>query len=268
LVLPRPDLIFQNGIGGFTKDGREYVIATSKGNPTPAPWVNVLANNLFGTVISENGMAYTWAENSHEYRLTPWYNDPVTDSSGETMYLRDEETGHFWSPTPLTSSESEIYLSRHGFGYSVFEHNEGGMVTELWVYVALDASVKFSVLKIRNETGRSCKLSATSYVEWVLGDMRNKTSMHINTSADLNGSVIYAANPYNTDYARRVAFLQTDDTSCSITCDRTEFIGRNGTLKKPAAMLHSRLSGRKGVAFDPCAAIQSILSWLRGWDVK
>ena len=256
LVLPRPDLIFQNGIGGFTKDGREYVITTSKGNPTPAPWVNVLANNGFGTVISENGMAYTWAENSHEYRLTPWYNDPVTDSSGETMYLRDEETGHFWSPTPLTSSESEIYLSRHGFGYSVFEHNEGGIVTELWVYVALDASVKFSVLKIRNETERSCKLSATSYVEWVLGDMRNKTSMHVNTSADLNGSVIYAANPYNTDYARRVAFLQTDDTSCSITCDRTEFIGRNGTLKKPAAMLHSRLSGRKGVAYDPCAAIQ------------
>jgi len=132
MVLPRPDLIFQNGIGGFTTDGKEYVITTSKDKPTPAPWVNVLANNGFGTVISENGMAYTWAENSHEYRLTPWYNDPVTDSSGETMYLRDEETGHFWSPTPLTSSESEIYLSRHGFGYSVFEHNEGGIITELW----------------------------------------------------------------------------------------------------------------------------------------
>jgi cellobiose phosphorylase len=124
------------------------------------------------------------------------------------------------------------------------------------VYVALDASVKFSVLKIRNETGRPCKLSATSFVEWVLGDMRHKTAMHINTSADLNGNVIFAANPYNSEFARRVAFLQTDDTSCSITCDRTEFIGRNGTLKKPAAMFHSRLSGRKGVAFDPCAAIQ------------
>ena len=105
-------------------------------------------------------MAYTWAENSHEYRLTPWNNDPVTDSSGETMYIRDEETGHFWSPTPLTDSESKLYLSRHGFGYSVFEHNEGGIVTELWVYVAIDASVKFSVLKVRNESGRSCKLSA------------------------------------------------------------------------------------------------------------
>jgi cellobiose phosphorylase len=255
-VLARKDLIFYNSIGGFTPDGREYVITTSKDRITPAPWVNVLANQGFGTVISENGMAYTWAENSHEYRLTPWYNDPVTDSSGETMYIRDEETGHFWSPTPLTDSESKLYLCRHGFGYSVFEHNEGGIVTELWIYVAIDASVKFSVLKVRNESERSCKLSATSYVEWVLGDLRNKSAMHVNTSADLNSSVIYAVNPYNPELANRVAFLQTDDTSCSITCDRTEFIGRNGTLKNPAVMSRSRLSGKNGVALDPCAAIQ------------
>ena len=157
------------------------------------------------------GLAYTWAENSHEYRLTPWNNDPVTDSSGEAMYIRDEETGHFWSPTPLTDSESKLYLSRHGFGYSVFEHNEGGIVTELWVYVAIDAPVKFSVLKVRNESGRSCKLSAISYVEWVLGDLRHKSAMHVNTSVDLNSSVIYAVNPYNPEFADRVAFLQTDD---------------------------------------------------------
>lgn len=256
LVLPRPDLIFQNGIGGFTPDGKEYVITTTKDKPTPAPWANILANSGFGTVISENGMAYTWAENSHEYRLTPWHNDPVTDSSGETMYIRDEESGHFWSPTPLTESESNIYICRHGFGYSVFEHNEGGIITELWVYVAIDASIKFSVLKIRNETGRPYKLSATSYVEWVLGDLRHKSAMHVNTSSDLHDNTIYAINPYNPDFGRRVSFLQTDDTSCSITCDRTEFIGRNGTLRNPAAMVHTRLSGRKGEGLDPCAAIQ------------
>ena len=236
-VLPRQDLIFYNGIGGFTPDGREYVITTSKDRLTPAPWVNVLANQGFGTVISENGLAYTWAENSHEYRLTPWNNDPVTDSSGEAMYIRDEETGHFWSPTPLTDSESKLYLSRHGFGYSVFEHNEGGIVTELWVYVAIDAPVKFSVLKVRNESGRSCKLSAISYVEWVLGDLRHKSAMHVNTSVDLNSSVIYAVNPYNPEFADRVAFLQTDDPTHSLTCDRTEFLGRNGTLKNPAALI-------------------------------
>jgi cellobiose phosphorylase len=255
-VLPRQDLIFYNGIGGFTADGREYVITTSKDRITPAPWVNVLANQSFGTVISENGMAYTWAENAHEYRLTPWYNDPVTDSGGEAMYIRDEETGHFWSPAPLTDSESKLYLTRHGFGYSVFEHNEGGIITELWVYVAADAPIKFSVLKVRNVSGRSCKLSAISYVEWVLGDLRDKTAMHVNTSFDLNGKVIYAANPYNKDFTNRVSFLQTDDSANSFTCDRKEFLGRNGSLKNPAALKRSKLSGKKGVALDPCAAIQ------------
>ncbi|OFY07564.1 MAG: cyclic beta 1-2 glucan synthetase [Bacteroidetes bacterium GWE2_41_25] len=255
-ILPRLDLKFYNGIGGFTTDGREYVITTSKDRKTPAPWVNVLANQRFGTVISENGMAYTWAENSHEYRITPWHNDPLTDVSGEAMYIRDEETGHFWSPTHLTESESKLYLCRHGFGYSVFEHNEGGIITELWVYVATDASVKFSVLKVRNKSGRTCKLSAISYVELVLGDMRNKTAMHVNTSVDFNRSVVYATNPYNREFAGRVTFLQTDDNSISATCDRIEFIGRNGTLKRPAAMLRSRLSGKNGVSLDPCAAIQ------------
>ncbi|MBN1600971.1 MAG: hypothetical protein JW915_05135 [Chitinispirillaceae bacterium] len=254
--LSRHDLIFFNGVGGFTPDGREYVMTTSKIKVTPAPWVNILANPEFGTVISENGLSYTWAENSHEYRLTPWNNDPVTDSSGEALYLRDEETGHFWSPAPLTDSESTIYLTRHGFGYSVFEHNEGGIVTELWVYVALDASIKFSLLKVKNKSGRPCKLSAINYVEWVLGDLRHKTAMHVNTSFGFNDNVIYAANPYNSEFTSRVAFLQVDDPILSFTCDRTEFLGRNGTLKNPAAMNRSRLSGKKGIALDPCAAIQ------------
>lgn len=262
--LSRRDRIFFNGVGGFTPDGREYIITISKDSVTPAPWVNILANPNFGTVISENGLAYTWAENSHEYRLTPWNNDPVTDSSGEALYLRDEETGHFWSPSPLTDSESKLYLTRHGFGYSVFEHNEGGIVTELWVYVALDASVKFSVLKVKNESGRSCKLSATNYVEWVLGDLRHKTAMHITTSFNLNNNAIYAANPYNSEFSNQVAFLQIDNPIHSFTCDRTEFLGRNGTLKNPAAMNRSRLSGKKGIALDPCAAIQVLFDLTPG----
>jgi cellobiose phosphorylase len=263
---PGRDLAFFNGTGGFTPDGREYLIVTAGNKATPAPWVNVLANPQFGTVISENGRAYTWAVNSHEYRLTPWNNDPVTDLNGEALYLRDEETGHFWSPAPLTDSGSKNYLTRHGFGYSVFEHDEGGIKTELWVYVALDAAVKFTVLKVRNESGRNCKLSATSFAEWVLGDMKHKTIMHVNTKADLIGSSLFATNPYNSEFADRVAFLQTDDPIQSCTCDRTEFLGRNGTLKKPAALFRTKLSGKKGAGLDPCAAIQVVFDLSAGQD--
>ncbi|HWQ95366.1 MAG TPA: glucoamylase family protein, partial [Gammaproteobacteria bacterium] len=252
----RRDLILFNGLGGFTPDGREYVITIAPGRVTPAPWVNVLANPHFGTVISENGLAYTWSENAHEFRLTPWHNDPVSDSSGEAFYLRDEESGDFWSPTPLPSRGEGSYVSRHGFGYSVFEHNEGGIRSELWVYVALDAAVKFSVLKVHNESGRPRRLSATGYVEWVLGDLRPKSAMHVITEVDPNSGALYARNPYNMEFADRVAFFDVDDAARTLSGDRTEFIGRNGTLKNPAVMARSRLSGKVGAALDPCAAIQ------------
>ena len=254
--LPRHDLTFYNGLGGFTPDGREYVITTAHGQLTPAPWVNVLANPHFGTVISESGLAYTWSENAHEFRLTPWGNDPVSDSRGEAFYLRDEERGHFWSPTPLPCRGTTPYVTRHGFGYSVFEHTERGIRSELWVYVALDAAIKFTVLKVRNESGRSRRLSATGYAEWVLGDLRPKSTMHVITEIDPNSGALFARNPYNTEFRDRTAFFDVDDTTRTVSGDRTEFLGRNGTLRAPAAMTRTRLSGKVGAALDPCAAIQ------------
>lgn len=255
-VPPRRELILGNGIGGFTPDGREYVITTTPTQTTPAPWVNVLANPQFGSVISESGQAYTWGENAHEFRLTPWHNDPVSDPSGEVFYLRDEESGRFWSPTPLPRRGASPYVSRHGFGYSVFEHSEGGIHSELWVYVAQDAAVKFSVLKVRNTSGRPRRLSATGYVEWVLGDLRPKSAMHITTEVDPYSGALYARNPYNTEFPDRVAFFDVDDANRSVTCDRAEFIGRNGSLENPAAMSRTHLSGKAGCGLDPCAAIQ------------
>jgi cellobiose phosphorylase len=254
--LPRNDLIFFNGLGGFTPDGREYITTTSRKQMTPAPWVNVLANPDFGTIVSESGPTYTWSENAHEFRLTPWNNDPVTDSSGEAFYIRDEETGRFWSPTPLPCRGIGPYVCRHGFGYSVFEHTEGGIRTELWIYVAVDASVKFSVLKVWNESGRPRRLSVTGYVELVLGDLRSRTSMHIITEVNLASAALFSKNPYNSEFTERIVFFQTDNTIRTLTCDRTEFLGRNGTLRNPAAMNHSNLSGKTGAALDACAAIQ------------
>ncbi len=254
--LPRLDLTFFNGLGGFTPDGREYVITTAHDQVTPAPWVNVLANPVFGTVISESGGAYTWSENAHEFRLTPWGNDSVNDSAGEAFYLRDEERGHFWSPTPLPCRGSTPYTTRHGFGYSVFEHVERGIRSELWVYVALDAPIKFSVLKVRNDSDRPRRLSATGYAELVLGDLRQKTAMHVSTEIDPKTGALFGRNPYHTEFADRTAFFDVDDTSRSISGDRTEFLGRNGTLRAPVAMMRTHLSGKVGAGLDPCAAIQ------------
>ena len=260
------DLIFFNGLGGFTPDGREYVINTGQGRETPVPWVNVLANPSFGTVVSESGLAYTWGENAHEMRLTPWNNDPVSDSAGETFYIRDEDSGHFWGPTLLPCHVAAHCVSRHGFGYSVFENSEAGISSEMWVYVALDAPVKFTVLKIRNNSGRSRRLSATAYVEWVLGDLRPKSTMHVITEVDPGSGALFARNPYNTEFGGRVAFFDVDDSNRTVSGDRTEFIGRNGTLRSPAAMARSRLSGKVGAALDPCAAIQVPFELVNGQE--
>jgi cyclic beta-1,2-glucan synthetase len=266
--LPRHDLTFYNGLGGFTPDGREYVITTALGQMTPAPWVNVLANPQFGTVISESGPVYTWGENAHEFRLTPWRNDAVNDSSGEAFYIRDEERGHFWSPTPLPCPGATPYATRHGFGYSVFEHTERGIRSELWVYVAVDAAIKFSVLRVRNELGRSRRLSATGYAEWVLGDLRTKSSMHVITETDPNSGALFARNAFNTDFPDRTAFFDVDDTTRTVSGDRTEFLGRNGTLGAPAAMTRTHLSNRVGAALDPCAAIQVSFDLDAGQEVE
>ncbi len=180
----------------------------------------------------------------------------MSDAGGEAFYLRDEETGHFWSPAPLPARGANAYVSRHGFGYSVFEYTEGGIVSELWVYVALDAAVKFSVLKVRNASGRPRRLSATGYVEWVLGDLRPKSTMHVTTEVDADSGALFARNPYNTEFADRIAFFDADGDNRTISCDRAEFIGRNGSLANPAAMARVRLSGKTGAALDPCAAIQ------------
>ena len=253
---PARELILFNGLGGFTPDGTEYVITTRAGQTTPAPWANVLANPEFGTVVSECGLAYTWSENAHEFRLTPWHNDAVSDASGEAIYLRDEASGHCWSPGALPCCGTGAYVTRHGFGYSVFEHVEDGIASELWVYVAIDAPVKFSVLKVRNASGRPRRLSATGYVEWVLGDLRARTAMHVITEIDAKSGALLARNSYNTEFPERVAFLDVDDSVRSVSGDRTEFLGRNGALGNPAAMERARLSGRVGPALDPCGAMQ------------
>ncbi|HEY0841878.1 MAG TPA: glucoamylase family protein [Methylotenera sp.] len=256
-LLPAPALKFNNGVGGFTADGREYVITLASGESTPAPWVNVIASPHIGTVISESGSAYTWVDNAHEFRLTTWHNDPVSDPCAEAFYIRDEETGAFWSPTPLPAGGKNSYICRHGFGYSVFEHIEFGISSALHTYVAMDAPVKFVVIKLKNYTNKPRKISLTGYWELVLGEWRHANLMHIVTEVDRHSGALFARNAYGRECGKRVFFAKVSGNNPSISGSRTAFIGRNGTLKNPAAMYRKRLSGITGASFDPCAVLQT-----------
>lgn len=253
-------LILSNPLGAFSANGQEYVIQLGPNQRTPAPWVNVIANPDFGCVISESGGSYTWSINAHENRLTPWHNDPVSDPSGEALYLRDEESGHVWSATPLPVRRDAAYLVRHGFGYSVFESEQDGIRTQLWIYVALDASIKFSVLKVSNLSARARNLSVTGYVEWVLGDLPAKTAMHVTTEIAAASGALLAHNVFHRELSEQVAFFDVHDPTRTLSGDRQEFIGRNGSPAQPAALQRTHLSGTVGAGLDPCAALQIKLS--------
>jgi cyclic beta-1,2-glucan synthetase len=257
---PALDLEHFNGLGGFTPDGREYVITLGEGQWTPAPWLNVIANEKeFGFQISESGAGFTWSVNSRENRLTPWTNDAVSDAPGEVIYLRDEDTGSLWTPTPLPIREAAPYTIRHGRGYTAFEHTSHGIGQELLAFAPVDAPVKISRLRLRNLTERARRLSVTSYHELVLGVAREASAPFVVTEVDRSTGAIFARNSYNNEFAGRVAFAAVHGAAVgdqTVTCDRREFLGSNGTVARPAALSRERLSGRAGAGLDPCAGIR------------
>jgi cellobiose phosphorylase len=242
--------------GAFSADGSEYVIELEPGAVTPAPWCNVLANPSFGSVVSESGSAYTWSQNAHACRLTPWNNDPVEDAGGEAIYLRDEADGLVWSPTPAPARGSGRYTTRHGFGYSRFEHVEADIQSQLDVFVAIDAPVKFHVLTLTNRGSETRRISVTAYVEWLLGDIREKNAMHVVTEIDAATGALFARNAYNNDFPGQVAFFDVDDAERDVGGDRGEFLGRNGDPAAPLAMRRQGWSNRVGAGLDPCGALR------------
>ncbi|MEX0879489.1 MAG: glucoamylase family protein [Thermoanaerobaculia bacterium] len=254
---PRVPLAFFNGLGGFSDTENEYVTVLGEGQWTPAPWINVMANAGLGCLVSESGSGHTWAGNSRENQLTPWSNDPVTDPPGEALFLRDEETSEVWCPTPLPIRDDGSYVVRHGQGYSRFEHEHGGVASDLLVFVPQEEPVKISRLRVENRSGRERTVTVTAYAEWTLGARRSVGAPFIVTELDRETGSLFARNAWNEEHAGRVAFADIGGRQSAWTADRTEFLGRNGGLDIPAGLAPGiTLSGRAGAGLDPCAALQ------------
>jgi cyclic beta-1,2-glucan synthetase len=264
--VPVPRLVMRNGVGGFTPDGHEYVVVLDGERETPLPWSNVLANPSFGTIVSSSGSGFTWAGNSREHRLTPFANDPLTDPTGEAIYLRDDDSGTVWGATPAPLSrrpDSGRWVIRHGAGITRYQHAIDGMQHELAVFVAPEDPVKLARLRLTNTSKTMRRVSVFGYVEWWLGSPRFGESRHVVTEMD-GTSVMLARNPYNAEFAERVAFWRATMAPHSHTADRAEFVGRNRTSSAPAALFRDRLAGRTGAGLDPCGALQLVLELAPG----
>lgn len=253
---PRKELAHFNGIGGFNAD-HEYEIHLTGENLPPAPWVNVIGNVAGGFIVSEAGTGVSWAANSYFYRLTPWQNDPVRDPASECIYIRDDDDGKVWSPTPEPVREKSHFTVRHGAGYSVFHNSHEEIETNLRMGMPEKDPVKLQILSITNHGSRSRKLTVTSYLEWVLGVDREKTQPHVRTEMSASGQAMMARNYFDPQFANQVAFSAMSEKVTSFSAGRREFIGRNGELSAPAAMRREILSGDIGDTIDPCAALQT-----------
>ncbi len=249
-----PELQYFNGLGGFSRNGAEYVIRLEKEQKTPLPWTNIISNPEFGFLVSESGGGYTWSENSRENKLTPWSNDPVSDPTGEIIYIRDNYTGEVWTITPLPIRENEAYIITHGFGYSSFRHISHGIEQNMTVFVPVGQPVKINLISIKNLSGKDRNLAFTYYIRPVMGVSDQATAMHINTFSDASGALIME-NPYNEEFAGRASFIDSSEAERTVTGDRNEFFG-SGNVADPEALRRKQLSGALGRGYDPCAVIQ------------
>jgi cyclic beta-1,2-glucan synthetase len=254
------DLIHHNGYGGFTADGREYVIELNPGVNTPAPWVNVIANRDFGAMASETGAGFSWYGNSQRNRINSWSNDPVIDPPSEAIYIRDDDNGEFWTTTATPVRTDTPYRCRHGAGYSIYEHNYAGVESELTLFVPVDeqnSPVKIQRLKLKNSSGRRRVFSITWYTELTLGENRESSQMHAMTHWDSESRILLGHNCYHPEYGDRVTFFAMTPKPTAYCGDRTVFLGRNRTMQDPAAMQQSKLGKRIGAGLDPCASLQT-----------
>ncbi|MDF2836678.1 MAG: glycosyltransferase, partial [Paenibacillus sp.] len=272
--LDAKDVMFYNGWGGFADGGKQYKLQIAGGHHLPAPWINVLANPGFGAFVSELGTGYTFWRNSRECKLTPWSNDPVLDEPGEIGFLRDEDTGSLWTLTPSSGSNQAPYLVTHGLGNTIFEHEREGIRHSLTLYVPMEDPVKIMRLKLRNDSSETRRLSVAYYAEWVIGVQRQSNASFISSEWDVDAEILTAQNRYQDIFREATPFLGVfpqsvrEPENVSWTSDQLGFIGRNGSVLRPAALTRGELDKRAGVHYASCGAVQRKIALQPGEETE
>ncbi|PYE80840.1 GH36-type glycosyl hydrolase domain-containing protein [Pseudoroseicyclus aestuarii] len=256
----RDSLLYPNGLGGFSEDGREYVVHLAQGERTPHPWINVIAREDFGFHVSAEGTSYTWAANSRDYQITPWSNDPVIDRPGEAIYICDRNTGAFATPFAAVSEDSRaIFETRHGLGYSIFRSRNGWLDVDAVQTLDRDHPAKITRLTLTNTSDRQLSLDVANYLEPILGNDRAKSATTIQSRLDAATGALVLTNPFSGDFQGRATVMASSLGFDWHTASRAAFFGPEPDLARPAAMAGVRPASTTRTDADPCGAIVSHL---------
>ena len=250
----KEELKYYNEYGGFSADGKEYLIKVNKSNRLPTVWSHILANKNFGTVITENMGGYTWYKNSRLNRITRWENNPNYDIPSEVIYLKDVDTKKIWSlglnPMPDDNNYNIIY----GFGYCKYIHKSDGIEQETEIFVPNEDNCKINIIKLKNITPNHKKIKLYYYIKPVLGEDEIKTNGYICTNFDKNNNIIYAKSIYNTERSS-ISFISTNEKIRSYTGDNQFFTGGENA-DRPTGIEKERLNNETGLGKESCMAFE------------
>ena len=210
-------LLYFNGYGGFSQDGNEYHIIVNKNKKTPAVWCNIMANDKFGTVVTEGLGGYTWYKNCKMNRITEFSNDAYLDKPSEVIIMQEmnEKDGEVISSNQISMDDkkhaSQIinnsfgispnvlpdtgnYHITYGFGYSKYQHIYKDIEEELTVFVPIKDSLKISKLSLKNTSLNKKKIKIFYDVDFVLGERKDK---FINYLYKENYNLLFVKNNVN-----------------------------------------------------------------------
>lgn len=255
VILSTPQLAFFNGYGGFTEDGKAYCIKLKPEVHTPLPWTNVIANEKVGRVITESGGGYAWSKNSHENRLTPWYNDYVTDATGEHLFVLDVDSGTVFSPFPQSVQDKNETLIRHGFGYTEFTRKAQEILQKATVFVPKEGTGVFCLLELTNEGEQTKKLRISHYIEPIAGTQQI-TSNQLEFSRSENSFFVH--NSFRSEFPDSITVIAYSEAIMDFTCSREEFWPE--LTKVPAGVMAKQLSCANCAEQILCIATRAQLS--------
>ncbi len=248
-------LKYYNEYGGFSEDGKEYLVKVNKGNRLPTVWSHIMANEKFGTLVTENMGGYTWYQNCRLNRVSSWQNNPCYDIPSEIIYLKDQETQKAWSLGLNPMPDDRNYNIIYGFGYCKYIHKSNGMEQELEVFVPKEDSCKIGILNVKNTTPNRKKLKLYYYIKPVIGEDEIKTNGYIHLDFDRNSNVIQARNLYREDMEKTRVYISSSEKIKSYTGDKNFFLGEGG-IHAPQALKKVSLNNQDALGKKPCVAFE------------